>query len=79
MILRAQLTPAMASGPCLAMVSLSLCGHQVQGLVPGGFPELAVGLDQRHGEPFRGVNEVIAEAAFDAEPALVGRGPFHAR
>ena len=56
---------------------LELVGHQVQGLVPGGLPELAVGLDQRHREPFRGVDKVIAEAAFDAETALVGSGALH--
>ena len=67
----------MASGPCLVDGLLELVGHQVQGLVPGGLPELAVGLDQRHRQPFRGVDEVIAEAAFDTETALVGSGAFH--
>ena len=77
-MLRAQLTPATASGPVLVDDLLELVRHQVQGLVPGGLAELAVLLDQGRGQAFRGVDEVVAEAALHAEAPLVGRGALHA-
>ena len=41
-MLRAQLTPARASGPSFCDDLLELGGHQIQGLVPGGFAETVV-------------------------------------
>ena len=76
-MLRAQLTPARASGPCFGDDLLELAGHQVQRLVPGGLPELAVLPDQRRLEPLFGIDEIVAEAALDAEaaPGWAGRPP----
>ena len=75
-MLRAQLTPAMASGPCFVDDLLELVRDQVQGLVPGCLPERPVLPDEGRLEPVLRIDEVVAEAALDAEPALVGLGPL---
>ena len=64
-------------------------GRRLQRLLPGGLPEMAVGIrridvrrsilggvlatNQRHGEPVRVADVVEAEPALDAQAALVGR------
>ena len=54
-----------------------LLGHQVQGFVPGGFAKRFTFADQRVGEAFGRVDEIIPEAPLDAQTAQVRRAFLH--
>ncbi len=63
--------PCNGVGAGLFLYGLELFSHIADCLFPGRFLELAVYPDQGLGEPVRVVYEIVAEAALDAQAAVV--------
>ncbi len=47
-------------------------GYQIQCLIPGSFPKLAVFLDQRRFQAIFGINEIKSVSSLDAQSAFIG-------
>ena len=57
---------------------LKFMGYQIQSLIPGSFPELAVFLDQRRFKAFVGINEIKSVSSFDTQSAFIRFSVFDA-